>query len=164
VLAARGSSDILLSPDFVDRTNGSEVSYIQSYRAAGGGFGNYLALHPYWGVHNKSIGSTLNMIVACNCSQPVWVTEVGAVLRDDQDPGLALGDQGTQNDRVAWMTGPSGLAGNPRIAHIDYYQMRGVGSADFDSGLVNEDTGRRSAWYTWCTATHGGNPRSPDCY
>ncbi len=148
------------SPDFVDRKDlGSIAAYVNAYKNAGGTFGDYVAWHPYWGVHNKTLSTTNDLIGLIPAGKSIWVTEVGGFGRNLAD-GIDDNFVGQQNDKVAWMTGT--LAGNARVARIYYYHVRGS-SSSWDTGLVDPSGRPRSAWYTWCIAAHNDDFNHPDC-
>jgi hypothetical protein len=155
---------LTLSPEFADRRDlGSIGSYVSAYVNAGGGFGDIVGWHPYWGTNAMTRSTTDDLLRYVPADLPVWVTEVGAwgtnahVTHPIEDGELA------QNRRLAWLANdPSGLAAHPRITQIHHYHMRDSGQPDWDSALVRRDGLRRAAWYTWCHASHGDDPRGCD--
>lgn len=129
---------------------------------AGGGFGDIVAWHPYWGVHNKDLKSTVNLLSLTPAGKEVWITEVGAFGRNI---GRSINDsEAIKADRVSWII--STLAAvSPRLKRIHYYHMRGAQDPAFnwDTGLTDWDGRRRLSWYLWCAASHGGNAADPSC-
>jgi hypothetical protein len=153
----------LLSPDICDTFAGSAAAeWIAAYRAAGGGFGDVIALHPYRDAHAKTLSQTDAVLTAIGEDKPVWATEVGGMIRNANRGVFA--DEAFQHDRVSWIT--TVLAGHPRIERVFYYHMHGVPEAPenpWDSGLVHPDSTPRPAWYAWCSAAHDDDPHHPQC-
>lgn len=150
------------SPDFVEPASLENLTtYINAYLNAGGGWGHYIAFHPYSGVNaNPPSLAGVDRIASLSPSgKPIWITEVGAfgIGGGHNDP------QTVQNDRVHWMT--TTLAGHSRVGRIYYYHMRGKTGAEikWDTALLNNDLSSRPAWYTWCAASHGDQANHADC-
>lgn len=151
-------SALITSPDFLDAGSvASFADYVRAYSAAaGGGWGDVVALHPYGDVKRADrpdapAAFTDAFAALIPPDREIWVTEVGA----HHD-----GDSAGQAARVKWIADV--LASHPRVARVAYYNMRG-GGPEWDTGLLDADFSRRSAWYAWCAATHGDDPRHPDC-
>jgi hypothetical protein len=146
------------SPDFVQPTTlQSLIDYVNEYINHGGGWGHYIAFHPYRGVAAKNLSGVTTLAGMSPNSKPIWVTEVGARW---------FGDPSAQNSLVHWMiygepTKPA-LANHERVAKIFYYHMKS-GHTSHDSALLYGDLQPRAAWYTWCKAAHGDNAGHPDC-
>ena len=146
----------VLSPDLCDSYYGNSVGpWVAAYKNAGGGFGDAIAWHAYWGTHGKSLWSTADMMLAVGGTKPIWVTEDGGF---GVNPGRGINDSASvQADKVFWMIDT--LAAQPRVARVYYYE---VGSSpDWDTALLTPTGSRRPSWFLWCAASHGGN--SPDC-
>jgi hypothetical protein len=148
----------ITSPDFLDAGSlDSFTDYVTTYsRAAGGGWGDVVAFHPYGDVRratDPAAPATFTDALAALAppGKDIWVTEVGAHYEGDPDG---------QSARVGWIANV--LANRPRVKRVAYYNMRGGGSA-WDTGLFDGDYVRRPAWYAWCAATHGDDPNHPDC-
>jgi len=160
---AVGSLDptaLTLSPEFADRRDlGSIGSYLSAYAKAGGGFGNMVGWHPYWGTHAMTRSTTDDLLLYAPPDLPVWVTEVGAWGGNAHgSPPIEDGEL-LQNSRIDWLANdPTGLATHPRVTRIHHYHMRDSGQPDWDSALVRRDGRRRPAWYTWCYASHRDDP------
>ncbi len=149
----------ITSPDLVDRSDlGSVVNYVNAYEAAGGGWGDYIAWHPYSGVHNKTTQTTLDLMSLTPPDTPVWITEVGAFGRS---PGGIDDPEPVQNDKVWWLA--TVLADLPRIERVHYYHMRGSTESTWDTGLLNPDGTPRLAWHTWRCMTQGPDVEDPEC-
>jgi len=141
----------ITSPDFVDRTDlGTIGAYVNAYENAGGGWGDHVAWHPYWGTHNETTQTTLDLIGLAPPGADVWITEVGAFGRDQRDIEAS---ETSQNDTVWWLA--TTLAELPQIGRIHYYHMRGNPQASWDTGLMNVDASPRLAWHTWCAMARG---------
>lgn len=141
----------ITSPDFVDRRDlGTIGRYVRSYVNAGGGWGEHVAWHPYWGAHAETTQTTLDLIELAPPGADVWVTEVGAFGRDQ---GAIEADEIAQNDKVWWLA--ETLADLPQVERIHYYHMRGSPTASWDTGLMNVDATPRIAWHTWCAMSRG---------
>jgi hypothetical protein len=141
----------ITSPDFVDRTDlGTIGVYVNAYENAGGGWGDHVAFHPYWGAHAETAQTTLDVIGLAPPGASVWITEVGAFARDQ---GAIQATQTTQNDKVWWLA--ETLAALPQVERIHYYHMRGNPNASWDTGLLNVDGSARIAWHTWCAMARG---------
>jgi FG-GAP-like repeat/Glycosyl hydrolase catalytic core len=146
---------LLLSPDLCDSFYGHSVKpWVDAYRVAGGGFGDVLAWHPYWGAHSRSLRSTRDLIAAVGSGPPIWVTEVGGFGKD-LPRGIDEGEQ-SQQRQVDWIVHL--LAAQPRVARVYYYSLYQSPDPAFpwDTGLIRSDQTPRPSWYTWCAATHGG--------
>ena len=177
-LAVRHPDDRLLSPDLHDdydgdlsdgtplRTvveDGERVStvadYLRHFRAAGGELGVALAWHPYSGVNRRDMTSTEDIAEEIP-GLPIWVTEIGAA---GQIPGgrFERAGEAYQQQTVDWMLGP-GLASHPQVERLYYWHMLDHNPV-WDTALVRADGSPRPAWYSWCAATHGGDPTHPDC-
>lgn len=148
----------ITSPDFLDAGSlASFDDYLRTYSAAAeGGWGDVVAFHPYGDVkradHPDAPATFTDALARLIPSdRDIWVTEVGA--HHDGDPAA-------QAARVEWIAYV--LASHPRVRRIAYYNMRG-GGLEWDTGLLDGDFRRRPAWYVWCAATHGDDPRHPDC-
>lgn len=148
----------ITSPDFLDAGSLAAFNdYVATYAAAaGGGWGDVVAFHPYGDVkradHPDAPATFTDALAALvPPGRDIWVTEVGA--HHDGDPAA-------QAARVEWIADV--LARHPRVERVAYYNMRG-GGPDWDTGLLDGDFARRPAWYAWCAATHGDDPRHPDC-
>ncbi|HEX2161324.1 MAG TPA: hypothetical protein VHF88_05825, partial [Thermoleophilaceae bacterium] len=145
------------SPDFVDRRDlGTIGRYVNAYKAAGGGWGDRVAFHPYWGAHAETTATTLDLIGLAPAGASVWITEVGAFARDQ---GSIEADETTQNDKVWWLA--ENLGTLPQVERIHYYHMRGNPNASWDTGLMDVDASPRIAWHTWCAMSRGFT--HPDC-
>lgn len=149
---------LVTSPDFLDAGSlAAFTDYVTAYSAAaGGGWGDVVAFHPYGDVKRAiAPASPATFTDALAALAPpdrdIWVTEVGAHYDGDPDAQAA---------RVGWIAAV--LANHPRVKRVAYYNLRG-GGAEWDTGLFDGDYGRRPAWYAWCAATHGDDPASPDC-
>jgi hypothetical protein len=155
-------SALTLSPEFVDRRDlGSIGRYLGAYVKAGGGFGEIVGWHPYWGTHAMTTSTTDDLLRHAPSDLPVWVTEVGAWGTNAHGSLPVEQDELEQNRRIGWLANdPNGLAAHPRVMRIHHYHMRDSGQPDWDSALVARDGRRRPAWYTWCYASHGVDARS----
>jgi hypothetical protein len=155
---------LTLSPEFADRRDlGSIGSYVGAYAKAGGGFGDIVGWHPYWGTNAMTRSTTDDLLRYVPADLPVWVTEVGAWGTNAHTSQPIEDGELAQNRRLAWLANdPGGLAADPRITQIHQYHMRDSGQPDWDSALVRQDGLRRPAWYTWCYASHQADPRSCD--
>ncbi|HEX2071347.1 MAG TPA: glycosyl hydrolase [Thermoleophilaceae bacterium] len=149
---------LVTSPDFLDAGSlASFTEYLTAYAAAaGGGWGDVVAFHPYGDVERAvepTPAATFTDALAALIppDSDIWVTEVGA--HHDGDPAA-------QAFRVEWIADV--LANHPRVTRVAYYNMRG-GGPDWDTGLLDADFSRRPAWYAWCAAAHGDDPLHPDC-
>jgi hypothetical protein len=159
ILARHDPTALLTSPDFLDAGSLARFAdYVTRYSAAatGGGWGDVVAFHPYGDVKRAEapdVPATFTAALAALAppDREIWVTEVGAHFE---------GDPAGQTARVEWIADV--LANHPRVTRIAYYNMRGGGEA-WDTGLLDGEHQRRPAWYAWCAATHGGDPRAPDC-
>ncbi|HEX2160302.1 MAG TPA: glycosyl hydrolase [Thermoleophilaceae bacterium] len=158
VVRRHDPSALITSPDFLDAGSlASFTEYVTTYStAAGGGWGDVVALHPYGDVKRAvepTAPATFTDAFAALVppDKDIWVTEVGAHHE---------GDSAAQAARVEWIA--EVLANHPRVKRVAYYNMRG-GGPDWDTGLLDGDFSRRPAWYAWCAATHGDDPRHPDC-
>ena len=141
----------ITSPDFVDRTDlGTIAAYVNAYEAAGGGWGDHVAWHPYWGTHTRTAQTTLDLIGLAPPGAGVWITEVGAFGRDQR---TIEATETSQNDTVWWLA--TTLAGLAQVERIHYYHMRGNPQASWDTGLMNVDSSPRLAWHTWCAMARG---------
>jgi putative glycosyl hydrolase len=154
----RDPSALVTSPDFLDAGSlAAFTGYVATYStAAGGGWGDIAALHPYGDVEraiapDSPAAFTDAFAALVPPDKDIWVTEVGA--HHDGDPAA-------QAARVSWIANV--LANHPRVKRVAYYNLRG-GGADWDTGLFDGDFARRPAWYAWCAATHGDDPADPDC-
>jgi hypothetical protein len=152
---------LTLSPEFADRRDlGSIGSYVSAYLKAGGGFGEMIGWHPYWGTHALTRSTTDDLLRYAPPDLPVWVTEVGAWGANAHGTTPIEDGELAQNGRIDWLANdPNGLAAHPRVTRIHHYHMRDSGQPDWDSALVSRDGRRRLAWYTWCRASHGDDPR-----
>jgi hypothetical protein len=158
-VAALDPSAEITSPDLVDRGDlGSIVRYVEPYEEAGGGWGDYIAWHPYAGVHQKTTQTTLDLMSLAPADSDVWITEVGAFGRS---PGGVNDPEPVQNDKVWWLA--TVLAELPRVTRIHYYHMRGSPQSSWDTALTNPDGSRRLAWKTWWCMTQGPAVEDPDC-
>jgi hypothetical protein len=141
----------ITSPDFVDRTDlGTIGVYVNEYERVGGGWGDHVAFHPYWGAHAETTQTTLDVASLAPPGASIWITEVGAFARDQ---GNIQATETTQNDRVWWLA--ERLAALPQVERIHYYHMRGSPTASWDTGLLNNDGSPRIAWHTWCASARG---------
>jgi hypothetical protein len=157
-----------LSPEFQDRSDlGSIATYVNAYKQAGGGFGDYAGFHPYWGLHSTTAVTVSDLLEFLPPTTPVWITEVGAFGKKPAHTGSpAINDsEADQARRVNWLLNdPHGLAQHPRVARINYYHLRA--SADpnaWDTGLSRADGSPRPAWFMWCAATHQNNASPVPC-
>ena len=158
VLDAWDPTAEMTSPDFVDRSDlGTVAAYVNAYENAGGGWGDHVAWHPYWGLHNETTQTTLDVIGLAGPDVDVWITEVGAFGRS---PGGISDSEAVQNDKAWWLG--TVLAALPQVTRVHYYHMRGNPSSAWDTGLTNVDGSRRPAWHTWCALAHG-DPDEPAC-
>lgn len=155
---------LTLSPEFADRQDlGSIGGYVSVYAKAGGGFGDIVGWHPYWGTHAMTRSTTDDLLRYAPPDLPVWVTEVGAWGANRHDSPPIEDGELVQSRRLDWLANdPNGLAAHPRVTRIHHYHMRDSGQPDWDSALVRRDGRRRPAWYTWCHASHGADPGSCD--
>ena len=141
----------ITSPDFVDRTDlGTIGVYVNAYENAGGGWGDHVAWHPYWGTHGETTQTTLDLIGLAPPGASIWITEVGAFGRDQRDIEAS---ETSQNDTVWWLA--TTLAELPQVERIHYYHMRGNPQASWDTGLTEVDASPRPAWHTWCAMARG---------
>lgn len=141
----------ITSPDFVDRTDlGTIGVYVNEYERVGGGWGDHVAFHPYWGAHNETTQTTLDVSNLAPPGASIWITEVGAFARNQ---GNIQATETTQNDKVWWLA--ERLAALPQVQRIHYYHMRGNPNASWDTGLLNVDGSPRIAWHTWCAMARG---------
>jgi len=141
----------ITSPDFVDRTDlGTIAAYVNAYENAGGGWGDHVAWHPYWGTHAETTQTTLDLIGLAPPGADVWITEVGAFGRSQR--GIEASET-SQNDTVWWLA--TTLAALPQVGRIHYYHMRGNPQASWDTGLMDIDSSPRLAWHTWCAMARG---------
>lgn len=141
----------ITSPDFVDRTDlGTIGVYVNEYERVGGGWGDHVAFHPYWGAHAETTQTTLDLANLAPPGASIWITEVGAFARDQ---GSIQATETTQNDKVWWLA--ERLAALPQVQRIHYYHMRGNPNASWDTGLLNVDGSPRTAWHTWCAMARG---------
>ncbi len=139
------------SPDFVDRTDlGTIGVYVNEYERVGGGWGDHVAFHPYWGAHNETTQTTLDLVGLAPPGASIWITEVGAFARNQ---GNVQATETTQNDKVWWLA--ERLAALPQVQRIHYYHMRGNPNASWDTGLLDVDGSPRIAWHTWCAMARG---------
>lgn len=145
----------ITSPDFVDRSDlGTIAAYVDAYEAAGGGWGDHVAWHPYSGLHDQTTQTTLDLIGLAPPGASLWITEAGAFGRSQR--GIEASET-SQNDQVWWLA--TTLAGLPQVERIHYYHMRGNPQAAWDTGLMNVDGSPRLAWHTWCAMARGvGHP------
>jgi Glycosyl hydrolase catalytic core len=151
VVEARDPTAEITSPDFVDRTDlGTIGVYVNEYERVGGGWGDHVAFHPYWGAHAETTQTTLDVVNLAPPGANVWITEVGAFARDQ---GNIEATETTQNDKVWWLA--ERLAALPQVERIHYYHMRGNPNASWDTGLLNVDGTSRIAWHTWCAMARG---------
>lgn len=151
VVEGRDPTAEITSPDFVDRTDlGTIGVYVNEYERVGGGWGDHVAFHPYWGAHAETTQTTLDVVNLAPPGASVWITEVGAFARDQ---GNIEATETTQNDRVWWLA--ERLAALPQVERIHYYHMRGSPTASWDTGLLNNDGSPRIAWQTWCAMARG---------
>lgn len=157
IVANRDPTAQITSPDFVDRTDlGTIGAYVDAYEAAGGGWGDRVAFHPYWGAHSQTTTTTLDLIGLAPPGARIWVTEVGSFARDQ---GAIEASETDQNDKVWWLA--TTLAELPQVERIHYYHMRGSPTATWDTGLMELDGTPRLAWHTWCAMARG--PEQPAC-
>ena len=141
----------ITSPDFVDRTDlGTIGVYVNEYERVGGGWGDHVAFHPYWGAHAETTQTTLDVANLAPPGASIWITEVGAFARNQ---GNVQATETTQNDKVWWLA--ERLAALPQVQRIHYYHMRGNPNASWDTGLLNVDGSPRIAWHTWCGMARG---------
>lgn len=156
----------LLSPDFCDYYSGNSlVPYITAYQAAGGGWGDVTAWHPYWGIHRRDLASTNEFIAASTAApdgapadHPIWITESGGFI---SYPGRAItGTQDSQLGDAEWMIHTLGAV--PQVKRIYYYDMQ-AGNPSWDTALVDEGGLPRKAWFLWCWMSHGGDFAAADC-
>jgi hypothetical protein len=139
------------SPDFVDRSDlGTIGAYVNAYEQAGGGWGDYVAFHPYWGLHNESTQTTLDVIGLAPPGADVWITEAGAFGRS---PSGIHDSFALQNDKVWWLADT--LAALPEVKRVHYYHMRGNPLSAWDTGLTDVFGNRRPAWNSWCAIVRG---------
>lgn len=149
---------LITSPDFLDAGSlAAFAGYVTTYtQAAGGGWGDVVAFHPYGDVKravapDSPATFTDALAALAPPGKDIWVTEIGAHYDGDPDAQAA---------RVEWIADV--LANHPRVKRVAYYNMRGGGSK-WDTGLLDGDFVRRPAWYAWCAAVHGDDPANPDC-
>jgi hypothetical protein len=149
---------LVTSPDFLDAGSlAAFTEYVTAYStAAGGGWGDVAALHPYGDVKrviapDSPTAFTDAFAGLVPADMEIWVTEVGAQHKSDP---------ATQAARVTWIANV--LANHPRVTRVAYYNLRG-GGPTWDTGLLDGDFNRRPSWYAWCAATHGDDPAAPDC-
>jgi hypothetical protein len=157
VLAMYDPTAQAISPEFADRSDlGSLAPYVNAYKAAGGGFGNYVGYHAYWGVHARSRAPTDELAALTPPELPIWITEVGA-FGVNPSRSIESSDR-EQAARVDWMlNAPDGLANHPRVARISWYHLQASPDEAFwDSALSNADGTPRPSWLEWCSAAHGG--------
>jgi hypothetical protein len=158
VLADWDPSAQTISPEFADRSDlGSLAPYLNAYKQAGGGFGDYVGYHAYWGVHAMTRAPTEELAALTPPELPIWITEVGAF---GVNPAHAIAhSEREQDERVDWLLNdPGGLAQHPRVARLSYYHLQASSEAGFwDSALSNADGTPRPSWATWCAAAHGGD-------
>lgn len=148
----------ITSPDFVDRTDLATIGrYVNAYENAGGGWGDHVAFHPYWGAHAETTQTTLDLIGLAPPGADVWITEVGAFGRSES-AGIEATET-AQNDKVWWLA--ETLAALPQVQRIHYYHMRGSPTATWDTGLMDIDANPRIAWHTWCAMSRGLD--HPEC-
>ena len=142
----------ITSPDFVDRRDLDTIGrYVNAYEDAGGGWGDRVAFHPYWGAHAETTQTTLDLTSLAPPGASVWITEVGAFGRS-QSAGIEATET-EQNDKVWWLA--ERLAALPQVERIHYYHMRGSPTASWDTGLLDNDGSPRIAWHTWCAMARG---------
>jgi len=153
-LAVYHPEDRLISPEFSD--GGEVAQYVRDFRNAGGHFGTVVGWHAYNGAQQRDLAGTDELLAAVP-DLPLWITEVGAHENDPREPSQL---QAQQASRVEWIV--STLAAHPRVWRVSYYHMRDHNSA-WDTALVDAAGVPRQAWYTWCAASHGGDPSAPDC-
>lgn len=156
---ARDPSALKLSPEFADRRDlGSIGSYVRAYASAGGGFGDVIGWHAYWGTHATTPSTTDDLLAHVPAGLPVWVTEVGGLVTNAHGAVPVVASAMAQDDKVDWLVDdPGGLATQPRVERLFYYHLRDTGQPDWDSALVGADGRRRPAWYTWCRAANGAD-------
>ena len=161
---AHDPTALKLSPEFADRRDlGSIRSYLDAYAGAGGGFGNIVGWHAYWGTHATTRSTTDDLLAHVPAGLAVWVTEVGAWRINAHGAAPIVADESAQHRVVDWLVNdPDGLAAHPRVARIFYYHMRDTGQPDWDSGLTGADGRRRLGWHTWCKAANGADALSCD--
>jgi hypothetical protein len=141
----------ITSPDFVDRTDlGTIGVYVNEYERVGGGWGDHVAFHPYWGAHAETTQTTLDLANLAPPGASIWITEVGAFARNQ---GNIQATETTQNDKVWWLA--ERLAALRQVERIHYYHMRGNPNASWDTGLMEVDGDPRIAWHTWCAMARG---------
>jgi hypothetical protein len=155
---------LTLSPEFADRRDLRSIGdYLSAYAKAGGGFGDIVGWHPYWGTNAMTRSTTDDLLRYVPPDLPVWVTEVGAWGTNTHGRSPIEEGEQSQNRRLDWLANdPNGLAADPRITRIHQYHMRDSGQPDWDSALVRQDGSRRPAWFTWCYASHGDDPAPCD--
>jgi hypothetical protein len=166
----RGGHDRLLSPEFHDEYDGALPDrretrrahgaddprsnlrhYLDHYRRASGGLGDYLGWHPYAGVRRSSLASTQDLVFSTPAGPPIWITEVGAIVSAPR-LGLQIGLR-AQDAQVRFIV--ERLSQLPRVARVSYWHMIDL-TPGWDSALVARDGTPRPAWYRWCAAAHGG--------
>jgi hypothetical protein len=157
---SRSTTDFRLKPSPYDPTRSLVRDWIESYKAAGGGFGAKSAFHPYGGVHRSNTASTLDFLAAV--PNEVWFTEVGSIVSS------SMGVYHTEAEQNAEVSFLEGVLANldPRITRVYYYHQREPKPDwGWDSGLQAPDGRLRDAWVTYCRfATHGAtDPNPPDC-
>jgi hypothetical protein len=152
--AAYDPGSKITSPDFADRYDLHDLdpAYMYTYIANGGGWGNYAAWHPYWGVHNQTTSTTTNFASYVPADIPIWITEVGGFVSNGP-PHTVNDNPSIQYGKVFWLDNT--LARLSKIKRVYYYAMNGNGPGAFDTGLLNPNVTPRPAWNLWCIATHG---------
>jgi len=173
-LELRGGHDLLMSPEFHDDYDGQALDrrethalhgasdprsdlhhYLDHYRAALGGFGDFIGWHPYSGVRRLSLESTEDLLASTSPELPVWISEVGAVV---SAPRLGIQiDRAAQDAQVRFVV--ERLSQLPRVVRVNYWHMINL-TPGWDSALLEADGSPRPAWYTWCAAAHGNADES----
>jgi hypothetical protein len=170
IVTAHDPSALKTSPDFADSYDyaqhhsandppSSLSTYLITYLANGGGWGDVAAFHPYWGVHFGTTATTTDFLAYVSGGRPVWLTEVGA-FKTTTHHGVGDQTEAQQAFRTGWLIGTLGAM--TRIQRIYYYSVS-AGSTAFDTGLLNAQAAPRQAWDVWCLGTHNNNGSHPDC-
>jgi len=156
--ASKSHTEVRLKPSPYDPAKSIVRDWIDSYRAAGGGFGVKAAFHPYGGVHRRNVASTLDFLAAV--PNDVFFTEVGSIISSSMG---VYHTEAEQNAEVDFLVNTLATL-SPRVKRVYYYHQRELNPDwGWDSGLQAPDGRLRDAWVTYCRTTHTLTDPVPDC-
>lgn len=160
--------DELVSPEFHDRVDGagtptndglhtgdsrSSVShFIEHYLAAGGGWGQHAAFHPYGAVRSGNPAAIEDFLELVPPEVDVWFTEIGA---KPDFTARGAKDEATQTRRVRKLV--DYLKVTPRVSRAYFYNLWDDTST-WDSALIRHDGTPRPSWSVWCGAARSDDP------